>query len=83
MLAAAVFVEARAAEPVIPLHLFRDRTTTLAVLASTVVGTAMFGSTVFLAKYLQISRGYGPTEAGLLTIPLVAGLMGRRRCPVS
>src|SRR3712207_569571 len=35
----------------------------------------MFGSTVFLGQYLQISRGYSPTAAGLLTIPMVGGLL--------
>ncbi|TFV52041.1 DHA2 family efflux MFS transporter permease subunit [Blastococcus sp. TF02A-35] len=67
--------ETRAAEPIVPLRLFRDRTTTLAVVASIAVGIAMFGSSVFLGQYLQISRGYSPTEAGLLTIPMVGGLL--------
>ncbi|MGY2064304.1 MFS transporter [Blastococcus sp. SYSU DS0619] len=67
--------EVRAAEPIVPLRLFRDRTTTLAIIASVAVGVAMFGSTVFLGQYLQISRGYSPTEAGLLTIPMVGGLL--------
>ena len=39
------------------------------------IGVAMFGSSVFLGQYLQISRGYSPTAAGLLTIPMVAGLL--------
>ncbi|MCZ2859122.1 MFS transporter [Blastococcus sp. VKM Ac-2987] len=67
--------EVRAAEPIVPLRLFRDRTTTLAIVASVAVGVAMFGSSVFLGQYLQISRGYSPTEAGLLTIPMVGGLL--------
>ncbi|MDK3255518.1 MDR family MFS transporter [Blastococcus capsensis] len=67
--------ESRAVEPIVPLRLFRDRTTTLAIIASIAVGVAMFGSTVFLGQYLQISRGYSPTEAGLLTIPMVGGLV--------
>jgi EmrB/QacA subfamily drug resistance transporter len=67
--------ELRAAEPIVPLRLFRDRTTTLAILASVAIGVAMFGSTVFLGQYLQISRGYSPTAAGLLTIPMVGGLL--------
>ena len=70
-----VVTEMRAAEPIVPLRLFRDRTTTLAILASVAIGVAMFGSSVFLGQYLQISRGYSPTEAGLLTIPMVAGLL--------
>jgi EmrB/QacA subfamily drug resistance transporter len=77
LLAVAAFVvtELRAAEPVVPLRLFRDRTTTLAVLASIAIGVAMFGSSVFLGQYLQISRGYSPTAAGLLTLPMVGGLL--------
>jgi predicted MFS family arabinose efflux permease len=70
-----LITETRAAEPIVPLRLFRDRTTTLAVIASIAVGIAMFGSSVFLGQYLQISRGYSPTEAGLLTIPMVGGLL--------
>ena len=70
-----VVTELRAEEPIVPLRLFRDRTTTLAIIASIAIGVAMFGSTVFLGQYLQISRGYSPTAAGLLTIPMVGGLL--------
>jgi EmrB/QacA subfamily drug resistance transporter len=68
-----VVVEARAKEPIIPLRLFRDRTTTLAILASVAVGVAMFGGAVFLGQYFQIARGFTPTAAGLLTLPMIAG----------
>jgi EmrB/QacA subfamily drug resistance transporter len=74
-IAAFIVTELRAKEPIVPLRLFRDRTTTLAIIASIAIGTAMFGSSVFLGQYLQISRGYSPTAAGLLTIPMVAGLL--------
>jgi EmrB/QacA subfamily drug resistance transporter len=70
-----VVTEMRAKEPIVPLRLFRDRTTTLAIIASIAIGVAMFGSSVFLSQYLQISRGYSPTAAGLLTIPMVGGLL--------
>jgi EmrB/QacA subfamily drug resistance transporter len=70
-----VVTELRAKEPIVPLRLFRDRTTTLAIIASIAIGVAMFGSSVFLGQYLQISRGYSPTAAGLLTIPMIAGLL--------
>jgi EmrB/QacA subfamily drug resistance transporter len=70
-----IVAELRAPEPIVPLRLFRDRTTTLAIIASVAVGVAMFGSTVFLGQYLQIARGYSPTAAGLLTIPMVGGLL--------
>jgi len=74
LIAAAVAVERRVREPLVPLHLFRDRTVVLAVLASVAVGIAMFGTTVFLTQYMQIARGKSPTESGLLTIPMMAGL---------
>lgn len=71
----AVVVESKVAEPMIPLRLFRNRTITLAVLASLTVGVAMFGSTVFMAQYFQLSHGLTPTEAGLMSLPLVLGLL--------
>lgn len=72
----AVLVERRAAEPVIPMHLFGMRTAVLAMAGSVAVGIALFGSSVFLGEYLQLSRGRTPTQAGLLTIPLVVGMFG-------
>ncbi|WP_425569767.1 MFS transporter [Rhodococcus olei] len=75
LLGLAVFAETRAKDPVVPLRLFRDRTMTLATLASIAVGVAMFGGAVFLGQYFQIARGYSPTAAGLLTLPMVIGSM--------
>src|SRR4051794_37884125 len=76
VLAAALYVEARVAtEPVIPLRLFRDRTTALATTASVMVGIAMFGATVYLSQYFQLSRGMSPTRAGLMTVAMVGALM--------
>lgn len=76
VLAAAVYVEARVArEPVVPLRLFRDRTLALATLGSVLVGVAMFGSTVYLSLYFQRARGMSPTEAGLMSICMVGGLL--------
>jgi len=75
LLALAVLVETRAPEPVVPLAIVRQRTTALAILGSIAVGMAMFGGAVFLGQYFQIGRGYSPTQAGLLTIPLMAGVL--------
>ncbi|MEV0486895.1 MFS transporter [Streptomyces sp. NPDC050508] len=75
LIGAAVWVESRAAEPVVPLHIVRRRTTALAIVGSLSVGTAMFGAAVFLSQYFQLSRGHSPTEAGLLTIPMMAGIL--------
>ncbi|MTE23472.1 DHA2 family efflux MFS transporter permease subunit [Microbacterium sp. ZXX196] len=71
-----VLVERKTAEPLIPMTLFRNRTFTLAVLASISIGVSMFGTAIYLSQYLQIARGFGPTEAGLLTIPMAAGMLG-------
>jgi EmrB/QacA subfamily drug resistance transporter len=75
LLGAAVLVELRVSEPVVPLHIVVQRTPALAILASLAVGMAMYGGAVFLGQYFQIGRGYTPTEAGLLTIPLMAGVL--------
>ncbi|MDX6325986.1 MAG: hypothetical protein QOK15_2340, partial [Nocardioidaceae bacterium] len=75
LLAFAVLTELKVPEPIIPLRLFRDRTTSLATFASAMVGVAMFGSTVFLSQYFQISRGMSPTKAGLMSVFMVGGLM--------
>ncbi|MGW3384556.1 MDR family MFS transporter, partial [Streptomyces albogriseolus] len=75
LLVAAVFVEARTAEPVIPLDIFRNRTVTLTTVASLLVGVAMFGGTVFLSQYFQVSLGKSPTVAGLMSLPMIFGLL--------
>ncbi|HJR38753.1 MAG TPA: MFS transporter [Nocardioidaceae bacterium] len=75
LLAGALYAEARAKEPIIPLRLFRDRTTSLATFSSVMVGVAMFAGTVFLSQYFQISRGMSPTAAGLMSLAMVGGLL--------
>ncbi|GAA2541689.1 MULTISPECIES: MFS transporter [Streptomyces] len=69
-----VLVESRAAEPIIPLRLFRNRTITLASLASLFVGIAMFAGTVYFSQYFQLARGQSPTMSGVMTIPMIGGL---------
>ncbi|MCC3264728.1 MDR family MFS transporter [Arthrobacter gengyunqii] len=75
LLVAAVLVEFKSPEPIIPLTMFKNRTFTLSVVASISVGVSMFGTSVFLAQYMQLARGATPTESGLLTIPMMAGLL--------
>lgn len=75
ILAVALWVESIAAEPMIPLRLFKDRTTALATMASVLIGVAMFGSTVYLSQYFQLARGMSPTHAGLMSIAMVGGLL--------
>ncbi|MGW8378485.1 MFS transporter [Streptomyces sp. ODS28] len=69
-----VLIESKVAEPIIPLRLFRMRTISLAAIASLFVGIAMFGATVYLSQYFQLARGKSPTMAGVMTIPMIAGL---------
>ncbi|MBW5425433.1 MFS transporter [Streptomyces sp. BG9H] len=69
-----VLVESKASEPIIPLRLFRNRTITLASLASLFVGVAMFAGTVFFSQYFQLARGESPTMSGVMTIPMIGGL---------
>ncbi|BCJ74660.1 MFS transporter [Catellatospora sp. IY07-71] len=75
LLALAVLVESRAAEPIIPLNLFRNRTVALTIIASVLVGLAMMGGAVFLSQYFQISLGKSPTVAGLMSLPMIFGLL--------
>ena len=76
LVAAALYVEARVArQPIIPLGLFRDRTTSLATAASVLIGLAMFGATVYLSQYFQLARGMTPTHAGLMSVAMVGGLV--------
>ncbi len=75
LLVAAVWVESRAHDPIIPLSIFRNRTVALTTVASALVGVAMFGGTVFLSQYFQLSLGKTPTQAGLLGLPLIIGLL--------
>ncbi len=70
-----MFVESRTAEPVIPLGIFRNRTVALTTVASLLVGVAMFGGTVFLSQYFQVSLGKSPTVAGLMSLPMIFGLL--------
>ncbi|MBF6512533.1 MFS transporter [Nocardia farcinica] len=70
----AVIIESRVSEPIVPLRMFRNPTVTLATIGTVAVGTAMFGGSVFLGQYFQISRSMTPTEAGLMTLPMVGGM---------
>jgi EmrB/QacA subfamily drug resistance transporter len=75
LLVAFVLVERRAAEPVLPLKLFRIRTFTLAAVISFVVGFAMFGAMVYLPTFLQVVQGVSPTLSGVHMLPMVLGML--------
>ncbi|MDH2429947.1 MFS transporter [Sphaerisporangium sp. TRM90804] len=69
-----LLVESRAADPVVPIRLFRRSAISLATVASLLVGVAMFGATTFLSQYFQLARGETPTVAGVMTMPMILGL---------
>ncbi|AUG79651.1 MFS transporter [Kitasatospora sp. MMS16-BH015] len=69
-----VLAERRAAEPIVPLSLFRHRTVSLAAGASALVGIGMYGATTFLSQYFQLAKEKSPTMAGILTLPMILGL---------
>ncbi|MGO2080012.1 MFS transporter [Glutamicibacter arilaitensis] len=75
MLALFVVVEAKSSEPLLSLGLFKNRTFTYAVIASLAVGVSMFGTSVFLSQYMIMARGASATMAGLMTFPLMGGLL--------
>ena len=75
LLGAFVWWETKAAEPIIPLGLFRSRVFSVANAMGFSIGMAMFGAIVFLPLYLQLVYGLTPTESGLRMIPLMAGLL--------
>nr|WP_245766954.1 MDR family MFS transporter [Streptomyces colonosanans] len=75
LLAAFLAVERRAAEPVLPLRLFRVRTFTLSAVISFIVGFAMFGGMTYLPTFLQIVHGITPTLSGVHMLPMVVGML--------
>jgi MFS family permease len=68
-------IESRAAEPILPLTLFRNRTFTVTSAVGFIVGLALFGSVTYLPLYLQVVKGHSPTASGLLLTPLMGGVL--------
>ena len=62
-------------EALLPLRLFRGRTFGVGSILNFIVGMGMFGGIAMLPLYLQIVKGKSPTEAGLLLLPLMLGIM--------
>jgi len=70
-----VLVERRAAEPVLPLHLFGQRAFSVTSLVGFIVGFAMFGAITYLPAFFQVVKGISPTLSGVQLLPLMAGLL--------
>lgn len=71
-----VLVEVHAANPLIPMYLFRNRNMVLTTVAGLVLGIAMMGSLGYLPTYLQMVHELTPTDAGLMMLPMVLGMLG-------
>jgi EmrB/QacA subfamily drug resistance transporter len=74
-LVAFIFVERRAAEPILPLHLFRERLFGIVVTTHFVVGTVLTSVSIMAPLFLQIVGGANATRSGLLTVPLTFGML--------
>ncbi len=75
LLAAFLFVEWRAQEPILPLELFRNRTFAVTSAIGFIIGLALFGSITYLPLFLQVVKGMSPTKSGLQLTPMMGGLL--------
>lgn len=70
-----VLVERRAAEPILSMSLFANRTFVISSAVGFIVGLAMFGSVTYMPVYLQVVKGVSPSAAGLQLTPMMAGVL--------
>jgi EmrB/QacA subfamily drug resistance transporter len=75
LIALFVMVERRAVDPIIPPRLFRIFTVRISAATATVFGMLMFGTILFVPVYFQIVRGDNATNAGLLLLPQMIGIL--------
>jgi len=70
-----LFAESRAAEPIVPLDLWRNRTYSASMVSTFFAAFAFFGAIVFLPRWFQVVEGFSPTNSGLAALPLMVGLI--------
>jgi EmrB/QacA subfamily drug resistance transporter len=70
-----VWIESRAKEPIVPLDLWRNRTYATSIASTFLISFGFFGAAVFLPQWFQFVKGVSPTESGLQTLALLAGLI--------
>jgi EmrB/QacA subfamily drug resistance transporter len=75
LVVAFVLAERRAAEPILPLHLFRTRVFPVTSLVGFIVGFGMFGAITYLPAFFQVVRGISPTISGVYLFPVMAGML--------
>ncbi|CAM5643535.1 MFS transporter [Streptomyces spiroverticillatus] len=74
-IASFLYVETKAAEPIIPLHIFRNRNFTLMSVIGFIVGFVMFGAVLYLPLFQQSVQGASATNSGLLLLPMLLSMM--------
>lgn len=75
LLLAFIQVERRAAEPVLPMNLFRNNTFVVVNTGLVLVGITMFGTITFIPMYLQVAKGISPVASGVQLLPMMAGMI--------
>ncbi len=70
-----LFCEQRAAEPILPLSLFRNRIFAVSCAVGFIVGLALFGSVTYMPLYLQVVKGVSPSLAGMQLTPMMGGVL--------
>ena len=75
VLAAFVFVESRASEPIVPLNLFRNRAFTVSVGSVFLAASGFFAAVVFLPRWFQVVNGSSATISGYQMLPLLGGVI--------
>jgi MFS family permease len=69
-----LLTESRAAEPMLPLHVFKNRNFSVAMVLTFLTGVAMYGAMTFLPLYQQTDQGASPTISGLMLTPMMLGV---------
>ena len=70
-----VVAERRAAEPILPMHLFARRTFVVSTTVGLIIGFALFGSVTYFPLFLQVVKGVSPTQSGLQMLPMMIGML--------
>lgn len=74
-LAAFILSEQRAAEPILPISLLRNREFAVMAGMSAIIGFALFGSLTYMPLFQQVVHGLSPTDSGLQLVPMMVGLL--------
>lgn len=70
-----LYIEQHAAEPILPLALFRENVFRNTTILSFILGAVMLGTVTFLPLFLQVAKGLSPTQSGLMLLPMTAGVL--------